>query len=86
MAPSFAVAAMGYNATQSLVASQVVLSLALPVPMVALLVLSRRRAVMGAFTMSGVAFAGALAATALVLVLNAVLLLQTAGVAIPGLG
>jgi manganese transport protein len=86
MAPSFFVAAMGYNATQSLIASQVVLSLALPVPMVALLVLSRRRAVMGAFATGGPAFAGALAATAMVLGLNAVLLLQTAGVAIPGLG
>ncbi|MGH7057767.1 MAG: Nramp family divalent metal transporter, partial [Acetobacteraceae bacterium] len=49
MVPAFVVVGLGYNATTSLVMSQVVLSLVLPVPLVALLVLSRRPAVMGRF-------------------------------------
>ncbi len=51
MLPAFAVVAAGADATRSLVLSQVVLSLVLPVPMVALLLLSRRRSVMGDFAM-----------------------------------
>ena len=53
MAPSFFVVAAGYNATTSLVISQVVLSVVLPVPMVALLVIGRRRSVMGEFRTGG---------------------------------
>ena len=85
MVPPFFVVAMGYNATTSLVISQVVLSLVLPVPMVAMLVLGRRRSVMGAFVTGPVAFAGACCATLCVAVLNTVLLLQIFGMAIPGL-
>src|SRR6266480_3270162 len=47
MAPSFAVVALGVDGTQALVLSQIVLSLILPVPMIALLVLTRRRDLMG---------------------------------------
>jgi manganese transport protein len=76
MLPAFAVVAAGADATRSLVISQVVLSLVLPVPMVALLLLSRRRAVMGAFTLgAGVSLLAAVA-TVVTLVLNAVLLVQ----------
>jgi manganese transport protein len=85
MAPPFFVVAMGYNATASLVISQVVLSLVLPVPMLAMLVLGRRRSVMGEFVTSPVAFAAACFATCCVLLLNVVLVLQTFGVPIPGL-
>ncbi|HET8996694.1 MAG TPA: Nramp family divalent metal transporter [Acetobacteraceae bacterium] len=85
MAPPFFVVAMGYNATMSLVISQVVLSLVLPVPVIAMLVLSRRRAVMGEFVTGPIAFAAACAATLVVLLLNLVLLLQTFGVPVPGL-
>jgi len=77
--------AMGYNATDALVISQVVLSLALPVPMLALVMLGRRRTVMGRFAMGRATAAAAVAATAAVLTLNAILLLQTFGIAIPGL-
>ena len=49
MLPAFAVVGMGVNATQALVMSQVVLSIALPVPMVALIVFSSRKDIMGAF-------------------------------------
>ena len=48
MLPAFVVVAAGFDATRSLILSQVVLSLVLPVPMVALLLLTRRRDVMGA--------------------------------------
>ncbi len=85
MAPSFFVVAMGYNATDALVISQVVLSLALPVPMLALVVLSRRRAVMGRFAMGPATAVAAVGATAVVLTLNAILVLQTFGIVIPGL-
>ena len=48
MVPAVVVVAIGVDPTQALVLSQVVLSLVLPVPMIALLVLSGRRDVMGA--------------------------------------
>jgi len=85
MAPAFAVVAWGVNATQALVASQVVLSLVLPVPMIALLVLMRRPSVMGIYRYGRVTGIVASIATALVLALNVLLLLQTFGVPIPGL-
>jgi manganese transport protein len=53
-----------------------VLSLVLPIPMVALLVLSRRPAVMGAFVAGRVTSMVALAAAGLTLSLNLVLLVQ----------
>ncbi len=83
MVPAFAVIAAGIDPTRALVLSQVVLSFALPVPMVALVLLTRRRDVMGAFASGAVAQTAAFAATALVVVLNLVLLLQTAGVPVP---
>jgi len=85
MLPAFFVVGMGYDATRSLVLSQVVLSLALPVPMIALLVLSRRRSVMGAYaTGPGMTVLATLAA-GIVLSLNLVLLAQTLGIPVPGL-
>ncbi len=86
MLPSFAVVALGVNATQALVGSQIVLSIALPVPMLALVWLTGRRDVMGAFVNTRLTQAAAVLATVLVLALNALLLAQMAGVAIPGLG
>lgn len=49
MLPAFAVVGMGVNATQALIMSQVVLSIALPVPMIALLIFSSRKDIMGAY-------------------------------------
>ena len=86
MLPSFFVVAMGYNATAALVISQVVLSLALPVPMIALLVLSGRPSVMGRFVAGPWTRRGATAATVVVLALNLVLLIQVAGVALVWFG
>jgi manganese transport protein len=85
MAPSFAVVAAGVDPTRALVLSQVVLSFALPVPMAALVWFTCRRRVMGEHANGPVLAAAALAAACAVLGLNAVLLLQTLGVAVPGL-
>lgn len=77
MIPAFIVAGMGVAATKALVISQVILSLALPVPMVALLILSSDRRVMGCFAnTAAVRILGVSCATA-VFVLNAILLYQT---------
>jgi manganese transport protein len=86
MAPAFVVVALGVNPTQALVLSQVVLSLVLPAPMIALLIFTARRDVMGSFANSRLTNAAAVAAALVVLTLNVVLLLLTAGVPLPGLG
>jgi manganese transport protein len=77
MLPAFFVVAAGYDATRSLVVSQVVLSLVLPVPMVALVVLSRSSVVMGPLRTGTGVFALAIAATVATIVLNAVLIVET---------
>ncbi len=85
MAPAFVVVALGVNATKALVISQVVLSIALPLPMIALLMFTRRPDIMGAFANGRLTNLAALFGTVVVLALNAFLILQTLGVAIPGL-
>jgi manganese transport protein len=79
MAPAFVVVALGVNATEALVMSQVVLSLALPVPMIALLLFTGQRRVMGAFVNGRALQAVAILAAAVVLGLNLVLIAQTLG-------
>ena len=85
MVPAFVVVALGVNATEALVVSQVVLSFALPIPMVALVMFTRRRDIMGEFANSRLTNVAAIAGTIIVLCLNTVLLLQTFGIPIPGL-
>src|SRR5581483_11697620 len=77
MTPAFVVVALGANATDALVMSQVVLSLALPLPMIALLIFTGRRDIMGTFANSRLVAALAIAGTAIVLALNIVLIVQT---------
>lgn len=79
MAPAFLVVALGVNATDALLYSQVVLSFALPVPMIALVIVTSRREIMGPFVNSRRVTTLAIAATVVILALNAVLLLQTFG-------
>jgi len=86
MIPAVIVVGMGVDSTQALVLSQVVLSLVLPVPMIALLVLSGRREVMGEFVNRRLTQVVALCAAAVVLSLNLLLLLQTAGIPVSFLG
>jgi len=85
MLPALVVVALGVNATNALVVSQVVLSIALPLPMIALLIFTGRRDIMGAFTNGRLIRIAALIGTAVVLALNIFLIMQTFGVAIPGL-
>lgn len=83
MVPAFAVVGMGVNATKALIMSQVVLSIALPVPMVALIIFSSRRDIMGQFTAGlGLKTLAGLGAIA-VLGLNFVLLADFFGIQIP---
>jgi manganese transport protein len=79
MAPAFVVVALGVNATQALVVSQVVLSIALPLPMVALVLFTRRADIMGRFANTRTTNGLALLAMAVVLVLNVVLIAETFG-------
>jgi manganese transport protein len=85
MAPAFAVVALGVDSTRALVLSQVVLSFVLPLPMVALVLFTRRRDIMGAFANAPLVDAAAVVGTVAILALNLVLILQVFGVPIPGL-
>ncbi len=77
MIPAFIVAAAGVGATKALLLSQVVLSVALPVPMIALLLLSNDRNLMGRFANGPfLRLAGGVCAGA-VIALNCVLLYLT---------
>ncbi|HVZ06846.1 Nramp family divalent metal transporter [Rhodopila sp.] len=80
MLPAIVVVGIGVAPTEALVISQVVLSLVLPVPMISLLMLVGRPSLMGSFAIRPGTRAVAIAATAVVLGLNAILLLQTFGV------
>jgi manganese transport protein len=86
MVPSFAVVAAGTDITHALVLSQVVLSLVLPIPMVALVMFTARRDVMGEFANTRLTNALAITATGFVCLLNGILLLAIAGLAIPFAG
>jgi len=83
MVPAFVVVALGANTTDALVISQVILSIALPVPMIALLYFTGRRQTMGSFANSFLTQGLAVAAAFAVLLLNFVLLMLTFGVPLP---
>ena len=82
MVPAFAVVAWGVDAIRALVLSQVVLSVALPVPMIALLWFTSRRDLMGVYRNSRLTNVAAVVGTVAVLALNGVLLVQAAGVSL----
>ncbi|TDV38989.1 manganese transport protein [Paraburkholderia caballeronis] len=84
MTPAFVVVGLGANTTDALVLSQVVLSLALPFPMAALVWFTSRRDVMGAHRNRPLTALLALAGAVVVFSLNVVLVMQAAGVAMPG--
>ena len=86
MAPAVLIVALGVNPTEALVISQVILSLILPIPVLALVYFTRRRDVMGTLANRRGTTILALACAAIILLLNVVLLYQTAGGTIPGLG
>ena len=83
MVPAFIVVGLGVNATSALVISQVILSIALPIPMIALLLFTQRPDIMGSFANGRMTRIAAIAGTAVVMLLNTILLLQTFGVPVP---
>jgi manganese transport protein len=85
MIPAFVVVWLGVNSTNALIVSQVVLSIALPAPVIALIIFTNRKDIMGAFASSRLTNVAASLAALVILILNAVLLLQAFGVALPGL-
>jgi manganese transport protein len=85
MIPAFVVVALGVNATEALVLSQVVLSIALPVPMIALVIFTRNADIMGPYKNRKLVDILAIAGAFVVLALNFILLAQTFGIPIPGL-
>ena len=85
MIPAFVVVWLGVNSTSALIMSQVVLSIALPAPVIALLIFTSRKDIMGAFANSRLTNVAASLAALVILILNAVLLLQAFGVSLPGL-
>jgi manganese transport protein len=85
MIPAFVVVGLGANETNALVISQVVLSFALPIPMIALLIFTSRRGIMGAFVNTRLTGFGAVMGTAVIVLLNIFLIVQTLGIHIPGM-
>jgi manganese transport protein len=77
MTPAFVAVAIGVNVTNALVFSQVILSIALPLPMIALIVFTGRRDIMGAFVNGPLTRVAAIVGAVVVLVLNVVLIVQT---------
>ncbi len=86
MIPAFIVVGLGVDPTRALILSQVVLSLALPIPMLALVWFTRNRALMGVHANRGLTEVGAIAGAGIILILNVVLLAQIFGVTIPLFG
>ena len=83
MAPAFVVVALGVNATSALVLSQVALSLALPAPMISLILFTGRADIMGGFANSRAMQFAAMAAACVVLSLNGFLIAQALGLILP---
>jgi manganese transport protein len=83
MVPAVAIAALGVNATDTLVISQVVLSLVLPVPMLTLIAFTNRTSIMGSLANTRTVAILATVAAIAILGLNVLLLLETCGVPLP---
>jgi manganese transport protein len=79
MLPTLVIIAWGVNPTQALIISQVVLSLVLPIPVVSLLVFTRKKELMGDLVNRRLTTAIAFVAAGVILCLNLVLLAQVAG-------
>ncbi|MGO8946979.1 MAG: Nramp family divalent metal transporter [Ktedonobacterales bacterium] len=77
MIPAVLVAAIGLNPTSTLVISQVVLSFVLPMPVITLVIFTRRRDIMGTLVNKSITTWAAIACSAIILTLNIVLLYFT---------
>ncbi len=78
LAPALLVLALGLDPTRALVLSQVVLSFGIPFALIPLVLLTRRRDVMGALINRPVTTAAAWVVTAVIVSLNAFLLVGLA--------
>ncbi|HEX7931757.1 MAG TPA: Nramp family divalent metal transporter [Paraburkholderia sp.] len=79
--PAFVVVSLGVDATRALVLSQVALSVALPLPMIALVWFTSRSDVMGPFRNRWITSLTAIVCTVVVLGLNMLLIAQSLGFA-----
>jgi manganese transport protein len=77
MLPALVVLAIGVNPTDALVLSQVVLSFGIPFALVPLLLLTRRRDIMGGLVNRRITTVAASIAAALIIALNLFLLART---------
>ncbi len=77
MIPAVLVAAIGFNPTSTLVISQVVLSFVLPLPVITLIMFTRRRDLMGTLVNKSITTWAAIACSAVILGLNIWLLYST---------
>ena len=77
MLPAVLVAAIGFNPTSTLVISQVVLSFVLPLPVITLVMFTRRRDLMGSLVNKAITTWAAIACSVLILGLNIWLLYST---------
>jgi manganese transport protein len=77
MLPTFIIVALGIDATKTLVISQVVLSLVLPMPIISLIYFTRRRDIMGVLVNKRIVTITATACSIIILALNVLLLYLT---------
>ena len=77
MAPALVVLGIGVDPSRALVLSQVVLSFGIPFALVPLVLLTRRRDIMGALVNRPLTTAVASTVAAMIIALNAFLLVQT---------
>ena len=87
MLPTVVIVALGVDPTRTLVLSQVVLSFALPAPVISVVLFTNRRDLMGALVNGPAVRIAAVAGAAVIVLLNVVLLGQTLHLPLPfGLG
>jgi len=84
MLPTVIVVALGVNATKALIISQVVLSLVLPLPIVVLLAFTNKPSIMADLVNKSAVKVVGIAASAVIIILNMVLIWQTLGFPLPG--
>jgi manganese transport protein len=83
MLPAFIIVAIGIDPTKALVLSQVALSIALPFPMIALVIFTRRADIMGRFANRTLMHTAAIVGTVTVLALNLFLVVQSFDIPFP---
>ncbi len=83
MLPTTIIVALGINPTETLVLSQVLLSLVLPIPIITLVYFASRREIMGVLVNRPYVTWAAIACTTTIVLLNALFIYQTLGGTLP---